>query len=136
MKVLVVNAGSSSLKYQLFDTATYEVVAKGICERIGIDGKITHKMPGRDNYVADIAMPNHSIATKILVDTLTSEQYGCLKSMSEIEAVGHRVVHGGAYFSESVLVTPEVIEKLNKCIDLAPLHTPAHLMGIEGKVGS
>ena len=132
MKVLVVNAGSSSLKYQLFDTATYEVVAKGICERIGIDGKITHKMPGRENYVAELAMPNHSVATKILVDTLVSEQYGCLKSMSEIEAVGHRVVHGGAYFSESVLVTPEVIEKLNKCIDLAPLHTPAHLMGIEG----
>ncbi len=132
MKVLVVNAGSSSLKYQLFDTATYEVVAKGICERIGIDGKITHKMPGRENYVADIAMPNHSVATKILVDTLVSKEYGCLESMSEIEAVGHRVVHGGAYFSESVLVTPEVIEKLNKCIDLAPLHTPAHLMGIEG----
>ncbi len=132
MKVLVVNAGSSSLKYQLFDTATYEVVAKGICERIGIDGKITHKMPGKENYVAELAMPNHSVATKILVDTLVSEQYGCLKSMSEIEAVGHRVVHGGAYFSESVLVTPEVIEKLNKCIDLAPLHTPAHLMGIEG----
>ncbi len=132
MKVLVVNAGSSSLKYQLFDTTTYDVVAKGICERIGIDGKITHKMPGRDNYVADIAMPNHSVATKILVDTLVSKEYGCLESMSEIEAVGHRVVHGGAYFSESVLVTPEVIEKLNKCIDLAPLHTPAHLMGIEG----
>ncbi len=132
MKVLVVNAGSSSLKYQLFDTATYEVVAKGICERIGIDGKITHKMPGRENYVAEIAMPNHSVATRILVETLTSKEYGCIASMSEIEAVGHRVVHGGAYFSESVLVTPEVIEKLNKCIDLAPLHTPAHLMGIEG----
>ena len=132
MKVLVVNAGSSSLKYQLFDTATSEVIAKGICERIGMDGKITHKMPGRDSYVAELDMPNHSVATKILVDTLVSEEHGCLKSMSEIEAVGHRVVHGGAYFSESVLVTPEVIEKLNKCIDLAPLHTPAHLMGIEG----
>jgi len=132
MKVLVVNAGSSSLKYQLFDTATSDVIAKGICERIGIDGKITHKMPGKDNYVAELPMPNHSVATKVLVDTLVSEEYGCLKSMDEIEAVGHRVVHGGAYFSESVLVTPEVIEKLNKCIDLAPLHTPAHLMGIEG----
>jgi len=132
MKVLVVNAGSSSLKYQLFDTATNDVIAKGICERIGIDGKITHKMPGRENYIAELAMPNHSVATKILVDTLVSEKYGCLKSMDEIEAVGHRVVHGGAYFSESVLVTDEVIEKLNKCIDLAPLHTPAHLMGIEG----
>ncbi|MBQ8509616.1 MAG: acetate kinase [Clostridia bacterium] len=132
MKVLVVNAGSSSLKYQLFDTATYEVVAKGICERIGIDGKITHKMPGRENYVAELPMPNHSVATRILVDTLTSEQYGCIKSMDEIEAVGHRVVHGGAFFSESMLVTPDVVEKLKLCNDFAPLHTPAHLMGIEG----
>lgn len=132
MKVLVVNAGSSSLKYQLFDTATNVVVAKGICERIGIDGKITHKMPGRENYVAEIPMANHSIATKILVETLTSPDHGCIKSMSEIEAVGHRVVHGGAYFSESVLVTPEVIAKLEKCVDLAPLHTKAHLMGIKG----
>ena len=89
MKVLVVNAGSSSLKYQLFDTATYEVVAKGICERIGIDGKITHKMPGRENYVAELPMPNHSVATKILIDTLTSADHGCIKSMDEIEAVGH-----------------------------------------------
>ena len=130
MKVLVVNAGSSSLKYQLFDTATYEVVAKGICERIGIDGKITHKMPGRENYVAELPMPNHSVATKILIDTLTSADHGCIKSMDEIEAVGHRIVHGGAFFSESVKVTPEVIEKLEQCRDLAPLHTGAHLMGI------
>ena len=132
MKVLVVNAGSSSLKYQLFDTATYEVVAKGICERIGIDGKITHKMPGRENYVAELPMPNHSVATKILIDTLTSADHGCIKSMDEIEAVGHRIVHGGAFFSESVKVTPEVIEKLEQCRDLAPLHTGAHLMGIKG----
>ncbi len=132
MKVLVVNAGSSSLKYQLFDTATYDVVAKGICERIGIDGKITHKMPGRENYVAELEMPNHSVATRILIDTLTSAEYGCIKSMDEIEAVGHRIVHGGAYFSESVLVTPEVISKLELCVDLAPLHTPPHLMGIKG----
>lgn len=132
MKVLVVNAGSSSLKYQLFDTTTYSVVAKGICERIGIDGKITHKMPGHENYVANIDMPNHSVATKILVETLTSKEHGCIKSMDEIEAVGHRIVHGGAYFSESVLVTPEVISKLELCRDLAPLHTGAHLMGIKG----
>lgn len=132
MKVLVVNAGSSSLKYQLFDTATYEVVSKGICERIGIDGKITHKMPGRENYVAELPMPNHSVATKILIDTLTSKEHGCISSMDEIEAVGHRIVHGGAYFSESVLVTPEVISKLELCRDLAPLHTGAHLMGIKG----
>ena len=132
MKVLVVNAGSSSLKYQLFDTATNDVVAKGICERIGIDGKITHKMPGRENYVAEVAMPNHSVATRILIETLTSKKYGCIKSMDEIEAVGHRIVHGGAYFSESVLVTPENIAKLELCPDLAPLHTGPHLMGIKG----
>ncbi len=132
MKVLVVNAGSSSLKYQLFDTSTNDVVAKGICERIGIDGKITHKMPGRENYVAEVAMPNHSVATRILIETLTSKKYGCIKSMDEIEAVGHRIVHGGAYFSESVLVTPENIAKLELCRDLAPLHTGPHLMGIKG----
>ena len=132
MKVLVVNAGSSSLKYQLFDTATNDVVAKGICERIGIDGKITHKMPGRENYVAEVVMPNHSVATRILIETLTSKKYGCIKSMDEIEAVGHRIVHGGAYFSESVLVTPENIAKLELCRDLAPLHTGPHLMGIKG----
>ena len=132
MKVLVVNAGSSSLKYQLFDTATNDVVAKGICERIGIDGKITHKMPGRENYVAEVAMPNHSVATRILIETLTSKKYGCIKSMDVIEAVGHRIVHGGAYFSESVLVTPENIAKLELCRDLAPLHTGPHLMGIKG----
>ncbi len=133
MKVLVVNAGSSSLKYQLFDTATYDVLAKGICERIGMDeGKITHKMPEHENYVVECDMPNHSVATKLLIETLTSSEHGCLKSMDEIGAVGHRVVHGGAYFSESVLVTPEVLDKLKLCIDLAPLHTPAHLMGIDG----
>ena len=133
MNVLVVNAGSSSLKYQLFDTNDGSVKAKGICERIGLEGgKIEHKLADGTKIVKEIEMANHSVATKILVDTLISEEYGCLKSMSEIEAVGHRVVHGGAYFSESVLVTPDVIEKLNKCIDLAPLHTPAHLMGIEG----
>lgn len=132
MIVLVVNAGSSSLKYQLFDTATYKVVAKGICERIGIDGKIIHKLPGRENYIAEVDMPNHSVATKVLVQALTSKKYGCLKSMDQIQAVGHRIVHGGAYFSESVLVTPAVISKLELCIDLAPLHTSAHLMGIKG----
>lgn len=133
MNVLVVNAGSSSLKYQFFDTTTGTVVAKGNCERIGIDGKITHKQLLIDKvYTAEIAMPNHAIATKVVVDALTNPEYGCVKSMEEIEAVGHRVVHGGPYFFESVLVTPEVIEKLELCRDLAPLHTSAHLMGIAG----
>ncbi len=132
MKVLVVNAGSSSLKYQLFDTSTMCVDAKGICERIGIDGKITHKMPGRPDYKADIPMHDHTEATRVLIKTLTSPDVGCISDMSEIEAVGHRIVHGGAYFSESVLVTPDVVSKLELCRDLAPLHTGAHLMGLKG----
>ncbi|MGM9625283.1 MAG: acetate kinase [Eubacteriales bacterium] len=132
MKILVVNAGSSSLKYQLFDMESGDILAKGICERIAIDGKITHKLPDGRKIELAIDMPNHSVATKILVDTLTNPEYGCIKDMSEIEAVGHRVVHGGSYFYESCLVTPDVLEKLRLCIDFAPLHTPAHLMGIEG----
>jgi len=131
MKVLVVNAGSSSLKYQLFNTEDGSVLAKGICERIGIGGKIEHKKDGVKT-VKDIEMPNHSVAMKIVVDTLTDPEIGCIKDMSEIEAVGHRVVHGGPYFFESCLVTPEVLDKLRLCVDFAPLHTPAHLMGIEG----
>lgn len=132
MKVLVVNAGSSSLKYQLFDTSAGCVIAKGNCERIGIDGQITHKMPDRPDYKAAIPMHDHTEATKALIATLTSPEVGCISDMSEIEAVGHRIVHGGAYFSESVLVTPEVIAKLELCRDLAPLHTGAHLMGLKG----
>ena len=132
MKILVVNAGSSSLKYQLFDMESGDILAKGICERIAIDGKITHKLPDGRKIEMDLDMPNHAVATKILVDTLTNAEYGCIKDMSEIEAVGHRVVHGGPYFFESSLVTPEVMEKLRQCVDFAPLHTPAHLMGIDG----
>ncbi len=140
MNVLVVNAGSSSLKYQLFDTNTNEVLAKGICERIatetangvGAEGRIEHRKGSEPKIVKDIPMPNHAVATKILVDTLTDPEIGVIKDMSEIEAVGHRIVHGGAYFSESVLVTDDVISKLELCKDLAPLHTVPHLMGIAG----
>ena len=134
MNVLVVNAGSSSLKYQLFDTSSDTVVAKGLCERIGIDGKITHKqLVTGEVYSADINMPNHTVAMTAVVEALTNEKYGCIGSMSEIEAVGHRVVHGGHYFSKSVVLTPEVFDILDKkCRDLAPLHTPAHLQGIQG----
>ncbi|MDD6800104.1 MAG: acetate kinase [Firmicutes bacterium] len=132
MNVLVVNAGSSSLKYQLFDTATGKVKAKGICERIGIDGKIEHKQADGTKTVKEIEMPNHSVATRVLVETLTDPEIGCIKNMSEIEAVGHRVVHGGPYFFQSVLVTDEVIKKLELCRDFAPLHTGAHLMGLKG----
>ncbi|NLK39895.1 MAG: acetate kinase [Clostridiales bacterium] len=132
MNVLVVNAGSSSLKYQLFNTNSNSVLAKGICERIGIDGKIVHKQAGRPDYVKEIAMKNHSDATRILVRTITDPSIGCIKDMSDIEAVGHRIVHGGEYFSESVLVDNAVLEKLELCRDLAPLHTGAHIMGIRG----
>lgn len=137
MKVLVVNAGSSSLKYQFLDTVSGDVLAKGICERIGIgdpvgsEGKIEHKVNG-EKYEKNYSMPDHAVAMKIVIDYLTDADFGCIKSMDEIEAVGHRVVHGGPYFFESVLLTDEVLEKLKLCYDFAPLHTPAHIMGIEG----
>ena len=133
MNVLVVNAGSSSLKYQLFDTTNGNVIAKGLCERIGIDGKLTHKQLVKGiTYSADIAMPNHTEAMKAVVEALLHSEHGCISSMSEIEAVGHRAVHGGQYFSQSVILTDEVYDILDKkCRDLAPLHTPASLQGIQ-----
>ena len=133
MKVLVVNAGSSSLKYQLFDTASNTVLAKGNCERIGIDGsRIVHKTAGKNEYVKETALADHSKAMQLVVDTLLDGEVGCISSVAEIEAIGHRVVHGGAYFSESVLVDESVMETLGKCVSYAPLHTPAHIMGIKG----
>ena len=133
MKVLVVNAGSSSLKYQLFDTEKGNVLAKGNCERIGIGGsRIIHKCQGKDEYIKNTDLADHSEAIKLVVESLLDENVGCIKSPSEIEAIGHRVVHGGHYFSESMLATPEVMETLEKCIPYAPLHTPAHIMGIKG----
>ena len=133
MKVLVVNAGSSSLKYQLFNTDNGVVMAKGNCERIGIEGsRLMHKKQGIDDYVLDTPLADHSAAIKLVVETLLSDKYGCIKSPAEIEAIGHRVVHGGPFFSESMLVTDEVMATLEKCISYAPLHTPAHIMGIKG----
>ena len=133
MKVLVVNAGSSSLKYQLFDTAAGNILAKGNCERIGIDGsRIIHKTQGKEEYIKEQPLPNHSEATKLVVDTLLDPNVGCISSVDEIEAIGHRVVHGGAYFTQSVLVNDEVMDILDKCVAYAPLHTPAHIMGIKG----
>ena len=133
MNVLVVNAGSSSLKYQFFDTEKGIVVAKGLCDRIGIDGTISHKnLINGTEHAAEVALPNHSVATKLVVECLLNAEYGCVTSMDQIEAVGHRIVHGGAYFSESMLLTDDVLAKLELCIDLAPLHTPAHIMGIKG----
>lgn len=132
MYVLVVNAGSSSLKYQLFDTVKKDVVAKGLCERIGIGGKIEHKKADGTKIVKELPMPNHSVATKIVVDMLTDKNDGCISDMSQIGAVGHRIVHGGQYFTESVLITDDVLKKIELCTDFAPLHTPASLMGIQG----
>ena len=133
MKVLVVNAGSSSLKYQLFDTASESVLAKGNCERIGIEGsRIIHKTQGKDEISRLSDIPNHSVAMQLVVEMLVNEDAGCIKSVDEIEAIGHRVVHGGPYFAESVLLTDEVLSVLEKCNSYAPLHTPAHIMGIKG----
>lgn len=132
MNVLVVNAGSSSLKYQLIDSENGEMKAKGLCERIGIDGRIEHKMPGRSPYVVESTMKTHTEAVKFLLTILTDKEHGCIQKMSEISAVGHRVVHGGPYFAGSVLANEDVIAKVEMCRDLAPLHTDPALMGIRG----
>ena len=133
MKVLVVNAGSSSLKYQLFDTESSAVLAKGNCERIGIAGsRLIHKTTGKSEYVKEAQLGDHSAAMKLVVDTLLDSEVGCINSVDEIEAIGHRVVHGGPYFTKSMLVTDEVMKTLEKCVAYAPLHTGAHIMGIKG----
>ena len=133
MKVLVINAGSSSLKYQLLDTDSEAVLAKGNCERIGIDGsRIIHKCSGKAEYINQMELPDHSAAMKLLVETLVDPSVGCIASIEEIDAVGHRVVHGGQYFADSVLLSDEVLDAVEKCIVYAPLHNPAHIMGIKG----
>ncbi len=131
MKVLVINAGSSSLKYQLMDTDTRDVLAKGLCERIGIDGRLTHKVPAKDlKHEAEIPMPTHAEAIQSVLDALMSEAHGVIRSVSEIDAVGHRVVHGGEEFAGSVFIDGAVMNALEKCIPLAPLHNPANITGI------
>lgn len=131
MNVLVINAGSSSLKYQLFNMDTKEVLAKGLCERIGIDGKIKHTPKnGKPVYEATPGLANHSDAIKLVIELLTSAEYGVISSMSDIDAVGHRAVHGGEYFSKSVLINDDVLDKIEACVPLAPLHNPSVLTGI------
>lgn len=132
MKILVVNAGSSSLKYQLFDMDTQEVLAKGNCDRIGVDGVLKHSAAGKDEIKKEIAMPTHAQAVNVLIDTLTNTEYGCISDMSEISAVGHRIVHGGPWLIKSVMVDEQVLADLEKCRALAPLHTGPHLLGIHG----
>ena len=132
MKVLVINAGSSSLKYQLIDMETEAVLAKGLCERIGIDGHLKHTplVGGKPVFNEDIALPTHSEAIAAVIDKLTSAEYGVVASMSEIDAVGHRVVHGGEKFASSVRITDEVMKALEDCTPFAPLHNPANITGI------
>ena len=132
MYILVVNAGSSSLKYQLFDMDTHEVAAKGNCDRIGIDGQLTHKAGDKEINKKPVDMPTHAQAVNVLIETLTDKEYGVISDMSEISAVGHRIVHGGPWLIKSSLVTEEVLADLEKCRDLAPLHTGPHLLGIRG----
>ena len=131
MKVLVINAGSSSLKYQLLDPDTKEVLAKGLCERIGIDGHLKHTPTGKDVFDADVDMPDHEVAIKEVLNILQHNHYGVIESMDEIDAVGHRVVHGGEQFTKSVLIDRKVIKGIRDCVPLAPLHNPANLIGIE-----
>ena len=132
MKVLVINAGSSSLKYQLLDPASQQVLAKGLCERIGIDGKFTYKAPGKNTIDAvDVAMPTHSEAIQAVLNALVDLQNGVIASMEEIDAVGHRVVHGGEKFAKSVKIDAAVMEAIEECNPLAPLHNPANIIGIK-----
>ena len=131
MKILVINAGSSSLKYQLIDMETEQAVAKGVCERIGIEGsKLTHKANGKEKTV-ESPMPDHNEAIRLVLDALVDKEYGVVKNMSEIGAVGHRMVHSGEDFTESVLVTDEVMAICRRNGELAPLHQPANLIGVE-----
>ena len=130
MKILVINAGSSSLKYQFMESEGGQVFAKGLCERIGIDGRLTHKVPGRDDVKVDIAMPTHGEAIQSVLDILVDPEKGVIASTDEIAAVGHRVLHGGMAFTESCLVDDACIAAIEKCIPLGPLHNPANLMGI------
>ncbi len=132
MKILVINAGSSSLKYQLMDPDTGDVFAKGLCERIGIDGRLTHKVPAKGiNEVREIPMPTHSEAISAVLEILVDPTFGVVKSVAEIDAVGHRVLHGGAKFTESCLIDEACKQAIRDCIPLGPLHNPANLMGIE-----
>ena len=131
MNILVINCGSSSLKYQLINSDSEAVLAKGLCERIGIDGSVlTHTPAGKDKVRIETPMPNHTVAVQLVIDALTNAEHGVIKSLDEIGAVGHRVVHGGEKFASSVVITDEVMKAIEECNDLAPLDNPANLIGI------
>ena len=132
MKILVINCGSSSLKYQLIDMNDESVIAKGLCERIGIAGSmLTHSAAGKDKVVIEKDMPNHQVAIELVMEALQDANHGVIKSTDEISAIGHRVLHGGMKFYKSIVVNEEVKEVIRECFDLGPLHNPANLMGIE-----
>ena len=130
MNILVINCGSSSLKFQLINSDTEEVLAKGLCERIGIDGALTYQPAGGAKEETKPAMPDHKVAIQLVLDALMNEKTGVIKDLAEVGAVGHRVVHGGEKFTSSALITDEVIKGIEECNDLAPLHNPANLIGI------
>ena len=130
MNILVINCGSSSLKFQLINSESEGVLAQGLCERIGIDGKLTYQPEGGEKTTSDKAMPTHTEAIQFVIDALTDEKTGVVKSLDEINAVGHRVVHGGEKFASSVVIDDEVLKAIEECNDLAPLHNPANLIGI------
>lgn len=132
MKILVINCGSSSLKYQLIDMENEEVLAKGLCERIGIEGSnLSHKAAGKEELEVKKEMPNHTVAIKMVMDALVDPEYGVIKDTREISAVGHRVLHAGTVYSDSIVVNEDVKKVIRDCFDLGPLHNPANLMGIE-----
>ena len=129
MKILVVNAGSSSLKYQVIDSETEQVQAKGLCERIGIDGRLIYQPAGGEKEVTEAPMPTHTEAIQMVLEALVNEKTGILKSLDEVDAIGHRVLHGGAKITQSCVITDEVIQVIEECCDLGPLHNPANLKG-------
>ena len=132
MNILVINCGSSSLKFQLINAETEQCIAKGLCDRIGIDGsKIAYTPAGGSKEVTETPMPDHTEAIRLVLEALTNEKTGVVKDLSEIGAVGHRVVHGGEKFASSVVITDEVMATIEECNDLAPLHNPANLIGIK-----
>ena len=130
MKILVINCGSSSLKYQVIDSESEQVLCKGLCERIGIDGRIVYQKDGLDKEITDIPMPTHKEAVAAVIEAITNDKTGAIASLDEIDAVGHRVVHGGEKFAASALITDEMIKVVEECNDLAPLHNPANIIGI------
>lgn len=130
MKILVINSGSSSLKFQVIDSESEQVLAKGVCERIGIDGRFTYKTKEGISIKEEILMENHTQAVHTLLDMLVDSEKGVITDFSQINVIGHRLVHGGEKFSGSVIITDQVIQAMTECNDLAPLHNPANLIGV------